>query len=144
MSEEKLYKISVEPDNKKAISELTTFYKEEGEHKYWITMDQGWRWGKWVGEVTAEELQELREDSENGVCEPDMYEGLEMDYLDDGVWLDFEGSKDVTAEMLDEFETAFDEDSFDGVYELGWEDTDCEIFINTGLNINIEGENDEV
>ena len=135
---EKLIKISVEPNYKKSISELTTFHKKEGEHNYWITMDQGWRWGKWVGEVTEQELQEIREDSENGVCEPDMYEGLEMDYLDDGVWLDFEGSKDVTEEQLDEFETAWEEDGYDGVNELGWNEQDCEIFINTGLQITEE------
>lgn len=140
MSEEKLIKVSVEPNYKKSISEIQTWYKEIEGEKYWITMDQGWRWGKWVGEVTEEQLTELKEDSENGVCEPGIYEGLDMDYLDDGVWLQFEGSKNVTEEMLSEFEELFEEDGYSGVEEADWVDHDCEIFINTGLNIIIDGE----
>jgi hypothetical protein len=140
MSEEKLIKISVEPNYKKSISEIQTWYKEIEGEKYWITMDQGWRWGKWVGEVTEEQLAELKEDSENGVCEPDIYEGLVLDYLDDGVWLQFEGSKNVTEEMLSEFEELFEEDGYSGVEGADWVDHDCEIFINTGLNIIIDGE----
>ena len=63
-----------------------------------------------------------------------------MDYLDDGVWLQFEGSKNVTEEMLSEFEELFEEDGYSGVEEADWVDHDCEIFINTGLNIIIDGE----
>lgn len=133
----KLFKIEVEPDYKKSISEIQTWCKEIEGEKYWITMDQGWRWGKWVGEVTEETLIELKEDSENGVCEPDIYEGLDMDYLDDGVWLQFEGSKNVTEDMLTEFEELYDEEGYVGIESADWVDHDCELFINTGLNINI-------
>jgi hypothetical protein len=135
---EKLIKISVEPDHKKSIAEIQTFKKVDGDETYFITMEQGWRWGKWVGEVTEETLAELREDSENGVCEPDMYEGLDMYSLDDGCWLDFEKSNNCTEEMLAEFEEAWDEDGYAAVEQLDWEDHDTEIFINTGLQITIE------
>ena len=133
----KLFTIEVSPNYKKSISEIQTWYKEIEGEKYWITMDQGWRWGKWVGEVTEEELAELKEDSENGVCEPDIYEGLDMDHLDDGVWLSFEGSKNVTEEMLAEFEELYEEDGYSAIEQADWVDHDCEIFINTGLNINV-------
>jgi hypothetical protein len=143
----KLFKIEVEPDYKKSIAEIQTFKKVDGDETYFITVETGWRWGKWIGEVTEETLVELREDSENGVCEPDMYEGLEMDYLDDGCWQDYEKSNNCTAEMLAEFEEAWDEDGYAGVEQLDWEDHDWETFINTGLNINIleerEGEDNE-
>ena len=135
---EKLIKISVEPDYKKSIAEIQTFKKVDGDETYFITMEQGWRWGKWVGEVTEETLAELREDSDNGVCEPDIYDGLEMDYLDDGCWLDFEKSNNCTEEMLAEFEEAWDEDGYAAVEQLDWEDHDNETFINTGLQITIE------
>lgn len=143
MSEEKLIKITVEPDYKKSISEIQTWYKEIEGERYWITMDQGWRWGKWSGEVTEEVLALLREDSENGVCEPDCYEGLDLYSLDDGVWLQFEGSANTTPEMLTEFEELYEEEGYSGIEEADWIDHDCETFINTGLNITIEGEGDE-
>jgi len=139
----KKYEVSVEPTYKKSITELVTFRKpiegEEGKYHY-ITQDQGWRWGKWVGLVTEEELAELREDSERESCEPDCYEGLEMDYLDDGVWLYYEKSENVTDEELEKFEEAWDEDGYDGVYELGWEDWGTEIFVNCELNIEVGNE----
>lgn len=143
MSLVKKYEVTVGPTYKKSINELVTFRKpiEGEENKYhYITQDQGWRWGKWVGLVTEEELQELKEDSENESCEPDCYEGLDMDYLDDGVWLFYEGSDGVTDEMLEAFEEAWDEDGYEGVEELGWEDWGTEIFINSGLEIEVGNE----
>ena len=47
--DEKKYTIIVEPNYKKSISEIQSWYKEIEGEKYWITMDQGWRRGKWVG-----------------------------------------------------------------------------------------------
>lgn len=143
MSEMKTYNITVQPKFKKSISEILTFKKTDGEDKYFITTDQGWRWGKWFGTVSEEDLNNLRQDSDNGVCEPGIYEGLEFDYLDDGVWFDVEGSKNVTSEMIEAFEEAWDADGFDGIYELGWEELDNETFINCELNITIEGEEHE-
>jgi len=143
MTKVKKYEVSVEPEWKKSITELVSFRKpvegEENQYK-WITQDQGWRWGKWVGLVTEEELQELKEDSERESCEPDCYEGLEMDYLDDGVWLYYEKSENVTDEELEKFEEAWDEDGYDGVYELGWEDWGTETFVNCTLKIELTGE----
>lgn len=148
MSEEKLYKISIEPTYKKSITELTTFRKPvEGVENEWhyITMDQGWRWGRWVGEVSEEDLQELREESEsdNPSIEPDCYEGLEMEYLDDGVWCYFETSSNTTEEMLEEFEEAWDDTGYEGIEDLGWEDWGTEVFVNCALNITVEGEDEE-
>ena len=143
MSLVKKFEVSIEPTYKKSINELITFRKpiegEEGKYHY-ITQDQGWRWGKWVGLVTEEELAELREDSKRESCEPDFYEGLEMDYLDDGVWLFYEGSDGVTEEMLEEFEAAWDEDGYEGVEALDWEDYGTETFVNCELNIEVGNE----
>lgn len=143
MTTVKKFEVSVEPQYKKSITELVSFRKpvegEEGQYK-WITQDQGWRWGKWVGLVTEEELQELKEDSERESCEPECYEGLEMDYLDDGVWLYYEKSENVTDEELEAFEEAWDNDGYEGVEELGWEDWGTETFINCNLEIEVGNE----
>ena len=86
----------------------------------------------------AQHLASLLQPLTKMVWVPDMYEGLDMDYLDDGVYEDFEMSKNCTEEMLAEFEEAWDEDGYAAVEQLDWEDHDNEIFINTGLQINIE------
>lgn len=139
----KKYEVSVGPKFKKSINELISFRKpiEGEENKFkWITQDQGWRWGKWVGLVTEEELEELKQDSENGSCEPECYEDLEMDHLDDGVWLFHEKCDNTTDEELEAFEEAWDEDGYEGVEALGWEDLGNETFINCELDIEVTGE----
>lgn len=143
MSMIKKYEVSVGPKHKKSITELISFKKpiEGEENKFkWITQDQGWRWGKWTGLVTEEELQELREDSERGDCEPECYEDLEMDHLDDGVWLFYEKCANTTDEELEAFEEAWDEDGYEAIEELGWEDAGMELFIYSELDIEVTGE----
>jgi hypothetical protein len=114
---------------------LSTYYKKSAiERQFWrkgdkvIIREEGYRWGTFYVEsderpLTDEEL--INEDGyELGCLDND--ECWELESLDDGCWADTEAGRNCTEEDLEEFEEAWEENSFEGVEELGWSNDDTE------------------
>jgi hypothetical protein len=130
-----IWKLS--PQYKKSAVEKMFFYKEGKV----ITLEQGFRWATFTVEsdtrpLTDEELK--NEDGYELSCiEND--ECWEMWDMIDGCWLDIESGNDKTTdEDVEEFETAWEEDSYEGVEALGWSQDDCEYYYYGPLELTNE------
>jgi hypothetical protein len=58
--------------------------------------------------------------------------------MTDGCWLDIEAGRNATEEDVAAFEQAWEEDSYDGVEELGWSNDDTEYYYNGPLELTNE------
>ena len=128
---------SLSPQYKKSAVEKMFFYKD-GKI---ITVEQGFRWASFKVEsdnrpLTDEELK--NEDGyELSFIEND--ESWEMWEMIDGCWAEIEpGNDKTTTEDVEEFENAWNEDSYDGVESLGWSQDDCEYFYYGPLELTNE------
>jgi hypothetical protein len=134
--------------------ELTTEYKKSSiERQIWIKDDkvlireEGYRWGTFRVEsddrpVTDEELRGDDDEwyelagIENG-------ESWELVDLNDGCWADTEKGRNCTDEDLEEFNTAWEENWYEGVESLGWRNDDTEFYFSgpmklTNLDTSVE------
>lgn len=134
---------NLSPQYKKSAVEKMFFYKDGKV----ITVEQGFRWANFKVEsderpLTDEELK--NEDGyELGCIDND--ECWEMWDMNDGCWLDIEAGNDkVTDADLEEFETAWEEDSFCGVEELGWDNSDTEYYFYGPLALTNEDTGEEI
>ena len=62
----------------------------------------------------------------------------ELTSLDDGCWADWTFPEDMTEQEQAEIETAWDEDYFDGMEELGWTCDDTEYILQGPLELSDE------
>jgi hypothetical protein len=125
------------PQYKKSAVEKMFFYKDGK----CITIEQGFRWATFnvqsdLRPLTDEELK--NEDGyELGCIEND--ESWEMWDMTDGCWLDIEAARDnTTSTDVEEFEAAWEEDSYDGVETLGWVCDDTEYYYYGPLELTNE------
>lgn len=125
------------PQYKKSAVEKMFFYKE-GKI---ITIEQGFRWANFsvtsdVRPLTDEEL--VNDDGyELGCIDND--ECWEMWDMTDGCWLDIDlGNSKATSTDLEEFEAAWEEDSYEGVEALGWSCDDTEYYYYGPLELTNE------
>jgi hypothetical protein len=126
-----------------AVWELSTAYKKSSiERQFWykdgkcIIREEGYRWSAFTVEsdtipLTMEELQ--NEDSCYEVGSIDNEESWEMQEMDDGCWSDTEAGRNCTEEDLEAFETAYEENWYEGVEELGWSHDDTEYILTSPL-----------
>ena len=121
--------------------ELTTEWKKSSvERQFWhkddkvIIREEGYRWATFT--VDSDEmpltLDELRNEDgyELGCIDND--ECWEMQEMIDGCWADTEAGRNCTDEDLQAFEEAWDENYYEGVEELGWQQDDTEYFFSSG------------
>jgi hypothetical protein len=114
------------PQYKKSAVERQFWYKDGKV----IIREEGYRWGTFSVEsderpLTDEELK--NEDGYELSCiEND--ECWELWDLTDGCWADTEAGRDCTEEDLEEFNTAWDEDTYEAVEALGWMCDDTEYY----------------
>ena len=114
---------------------LSNYHKKNAvERQFWtrdgktVIREEGYRWGTFY--CDSEDRPDV--DLKN----PDGYELMgtdydwELDSLDDGCWGDITFDDDMSAEEREEFETAWDEDTYEGVEALGWvlDDTEYHLF----------------
>ena len=139
--------------------ELSTLHKKSAvEKQYWykdgkvIVREEGYRWGTFTVEsderpLTDEELK--NEDGyELGCLDNDQC--WELSDLNDGSWAEIESGNDKTTdEDIQEFEEAWEEDSFCGAEEAGWSNDDTEYhffgplkLVNTETGEEFLGEED--
>lgn len=128
---------SLSPQYKKSAIEKMFFYKEGKV----ITIEQGFRWATFKvasdeQPLTDEELK--NEDGyELGCIDND--ESWEMWDMIDGCWCDIEAGNDkVSEEELEEFIEAWEEESYEGVENLGWQCDDTEYYYVGPLELTNE------
>lgn len=132
-----------------AIWKITNHHKKNAvERQFWtkdgkvIIREEGFRWGVWS--CDSEEQPDI--DLNN----PDGYEVMSTDYdwemeeMIDGCWAESTaGNDETTDEDLEEFETAWEEDSYAAVEELGWINDDTEHWIYGPLQLTNEDTGEE-
>lgn len=133
---------SLSPQYKKSAVEKMFFYKE-GKI---ITIEQGFRWATFKVDSDERPLtdEELRnEDGYELSCIAND-ESWEMWDMIDGCWLDIEAGNDsVTDEDVTEFEAAWEEESYEGVENLGWQCDDTEYYYHGPLALTNEDTGEE-
>jgi hypothetical protein len=118
------------PQYKKSAIEKMFFYKDGKT----ISVEQGFRWATFTP-LTDEELK--NEDGyELGCIEND--ECWEMWDMIDGCWCEIQAENNATPEDVEEFEAAWEEDSYSGVEELGWSNDDTEYYYHGPLELTNE------
>jgi hypothetical protein len=128
---------NLSPQYKKSAIEKMFFYKDGKS----IVIEQGFRWANFTVEsdeqpLTEEELVNA-DGYELGCIDND--ECWEMQEMIDGCWLDITAHNgDVTDEELAEFEAAWEEDSYEGVENLGWSNDDTEYYYTGPLELTNE------
>lgn len=128
---------NLSPQYKKSAVEKMFFYKDG----MIISIEQGFRWANFTVEsddrpLTDDELK--NEDGyELGCIDND--ECWEMSDMTDGCWLDISRENDkVTDDEFEAFESAWEEDSYEGVENLGWSNDDTEYYFYGPLELTNE------
>jgi len=109
---------------KKSAYEIT-FFTKEGKV---LSREEGYRWGQF--ECDSDERPEV-----------DLSETFEVDSdwelveLDDGCWADWGFPDGLTEEEQAEIETAYDDNHYEGLEELGWSQCDTEYYLGAPLKL---------
>jgi len=130
------------PQYKKSAVEKMFFYKEGKV----ITIEQGYRWGTFSVESDTRPLtdEELKNEDGYELSSIANDESWEMWSLDDGCWLDIDSGNHITTSTdVEEFEEAWERDSYEGVEALGWSQDDTEYFYHGPLALTNEDTGEE-
>lgn len=125
------------PQYKKSAVEKMFFYKDGKV----ITIEQGYRWATFSVESDGRPLTdyELKNDDGYELSCIDNDESWEMWEMMDGCWMDIElGNDKATSTDLEEFEEAWNEDSYEAVEALGWTNDDTEYYYYGPLELTNE------
>jgi hypothetical protein len=122
--------------------------KNAVERQFWrkddkvIIREEGFRWGTWYCESDEKPDIDLKNPEGFEVGYADEYE-WELDSMDDGCWADTEAGQNTTDADIEEFNAAWEEDTFDGVEALGWNNDDTEYWIYGPLQLINESTGEE-
>ena len=125
------YKVSTL--DKKSIVETYIFHKTIDGELYEARCEQTWRWG--YSTISGVEKDSIDTENPDSFVVTD-YETEDGD-LDDGVALWFYYSDNVTQEMREQFEAAWEDSWFEGVENLGWEQWDRELVFYGPLEVEL-------
>jgi hypothetical protein len=134
---------------------LKTLHKKNAvERQFWykggkvVIREEGYRWGEFYCE--SDEQPEIDLDNADGYNLNESDYDWELTSLDDGCWADWTFPEDMTEEEQSEIETAWEEEYFEGMEELGWSQDDTEYILQGPLelsdedgNVIAQGGNDE-
>lgn len=133
---------NLSPQYKKSAVEVMFFRKDN----MVISIEQGFRWANFKVEsderpLTDEEL--INEDGyELGCIDND--NSWEMWDMTDGCWVEIDrANSHVSDEELEAFEAAWEENSYEGVEELGWSNDDTEYHYHGPLCLTNEDTGEE-
>jgi hypothetical protein len=130
------------PQYKKSAVEKMFFYKDGKV----ITIEQGFRWATFSVESDERPLTDYELKNEDGYelgC-IDNDESWEMWDMVDGCWMDIEAGNDKTTSTdVEEFEAAWEEDSYEAVEALGWSNSDTEYYYYGPLALTNEDTGEE-
>lgn len=127
----------VSPRHKKSVIDVE-HYANNGRGAF---LETGWRWGHVVLLVpeNVDLIAELDPEENNRV----QIDGLGYDIhdreFDDACWEEWD-LEDLDETEVEEFQEAWDEDSQDGISNLGWESWDSELFFDGPLDVENLGE----
>jgi hypothetical protein len=121
---------------------LKTLHKKSAiEKQFWckdgkvIIREEGYRWGEFYCENDEQPVIESI-DGEYNLSESEY--DWELSSLDDGCWSEWIFPEDMSEEEQSEIETAWDEDYFDGMEELGWTNDDTDYILQGPLELTDE------
>jgi hypothetical protein len=129
----KTFKVS--PSQKKSICTTEIFEKTVDGVTYRAELENWYRWGYAVISGVEDET----ELTENETLEVSGY-SIEDHSFDDGVAAYWYYSSNITDEMKEEVETAWDEDWYDGVEEHGWTLIDTETYFHGPIEVEFVSE----
>jgi hypothetical protein len=122
---------------------LKTLHKKNAvERQFWykdgkvIIREEGYRWGEFYCE--SDEQPEIDLDNEDGYNLSESDYDWELTSLDDGCWADWTFPEDMTEEEQAEIESAWEEEYFEGMEELGWSQDDTEYILQGPLELSDE------
>jgi hypothetical protein len=122
---------------------LKTLHKKNAvEKQFWykdgkvIIREEGYRWGEFYCE--SDEQPEIDLDNADGYNLSESDYDWELTSLDDGCWADWTFPEDMTEEEQAEIETAWEEEYFEGMEELGWSQDDTEYILQGPLELSDE------
>ena len=131
--------------DKKSVVEVEIWTNDQGQTVKKIT---GFRWGSWIVTTNDDEEPVLERDS-NG--EIDMYsyyennvESIELDMLDDGWFMDWEFSDDISQEQKDAIIEGYEEDGYDYLETNGWFNDETLCLVSCDLDIEELGATKQV
>ena len=133
---------NLSPQYKKSAIEKMFFYNDGK----CITIEQGFRWANFKVESDERPLtdDELKNEDGYELSCIDNDECWEMWDMSDGCWCDIEAARDnTTEEDVEAFITAWEEDSYDGVEALGWQNDDTEYYYHGPLSLTNEDTGEE-
>ena len=126
-----------------AIWILKTLHKKNAvEKQFWykdgkvIIREEGYRWGEFFCE--SDEQPEIDLNNADGYNLSESDYDWELTSLDDGCWADWTFPEDMTEEEQAEIESAWEEEYFEGMEELGWSQDDTEYILQGPLELSDE------
>ena len=125
---------------------LKTLHKKNAvEKQFWykdgkvVIREEGYRWGEFYCE--SDDQPEIDLDNEDGYNLSESDYDWELTSLDDGCWADWTFPEDMTEEEQAEIESAWEEEYFEGIEELGWSQDDTEYILQGPLELSDEDGN---
>ena len=122
---------------------LKTLHKKNAvEKQFWykdgkvIIREEGYRWGEFFCE--SDEQPEIDLNNADGYNLSESDYDWELTSLDDGCWADWTFPEDMTEEEQAEIESAWEEEYFEGMEELGWSQDDTEYILQGPLELSEE------
>ena len=119
---------------------LKTLHKKSAiERQFWykdgkvVIREEGYRWGEFYCE--SDEQPEIDLDNADGYNLSESDYDWELTSLDDGCWSDWTFPEDMTEEEQAEIESAWEEEYFEGMEELGWSQDDTEYILQGPLEL---------
>ena len=123
---------------------LSTKYKKSiTEKQFWtkdgktIIYSTGWRWGYARYDDEPDVDMNLEDNEEVNIY--DLGDVIDHSF-DDGCWADWEFPDDMDEEEQEQILVAYDENYDDGLYELGWECNDTEVWFSGPLELEVEND----
>ena len=127
-------KTKVSTVEKKSVIEKN-FFTKDGKTFY---IEQGYRWGYFV---TEDEVDLESIDPEEGLMIYD-YDVIDHSF-DDGCWIEFHYDDELDQDERDAIETAWEEDWYGGLENLGWMEDETEVWFLGELTKEEVPEDDE-
>ena len=129
------------PVNKKSIEEVM-YWEKDGKT---IFFRQGWRGGSVTVTTADDNPPEIDLDSDE-LSVYDLYDDhivdVELDSFWDGCWGEWDWAvSGLTEEEQQEIEEAWDDNGYEGVEDLGWNQTDTEVYFYGELSLERINEN---
>jgi hypothetical protein len=120
---------------------LKTLHKKSAvERQFWykdgkvLIREEGYRWSEFYCE--SDEQPEIDLDNADGYNLSESDYDWELTSLDDGCWADWTFPEDMTEEEQAEIESAWEEEYFEGMEELGWSQDDTEYILQGPLELS--------